>query len=177
MLAELKPRIDRLIGRYHGYILFADAATSTPIISGVFFLPREKEIPHLTKGRAPSAWLRRFHRRNKISGVELLAPLDSLWAHQCLIRNTACAIYLDRNNAIDALLRGGSCDSFISPTVTVFRKLPQKMGMPIRPGRAKSKLNVADLPTRNLHVPYEAEHISGFKQLLALLNECLSRLD
>ena len=176
-MAELKPRIARGLDRRHDFILFTDAATSTPLIAGVLFRPSSRKALQLTTGRVLSAWLRRFHRRNKISGSEMLAPLAFLWTHGRLLRNSACAIYLDINNAIAALLRGGSCDGFIAAMVEVFWQLIQKLGMVVWIGRATSKLNIADLPTRNLPIPYEIEHISEFRQLLALLNECLSWIE
>ena len=177
VLAELKPRIARGLGRCPDFILFTDAATRTPLIAGVLFRPSSRRVLQLTKGRVPSSWLRRFHRRNKIFGAEFLAPLAFLWTHGRLLRNSACTIYLDSNNAIASLLRGDSCDSFIAAMVAVFWKLIQKLGMVVLIGRVTSKLNVADLPTRYLPTPFEVEHISEFRQLLALLNECIAWLE
>ena len=74
VLRGLKPRIARILNRYPDFILFTDAATITPLIAGVLFHPKLARVLQLTKSRAPSAWLRRFHRRNKIFGSELLAP-------------------------------------------------------------------------------------------------------
>ena len=170
---ELKPRIAHSLNSHPDFVLFTDAATSNPLIAGVLFRPRSTKVLQLTTGRVPSAWIRRFHRRNKIFGSELLAPLAFIWTHQDLMRGKACAIYLDSNNALAALLRGDSCDSFIVAMVAVFWKLVQKLGMAVWLGRVKSKLNVADLPTRNLQLPYQVEHSSEFKRLLALLTECL----
>ena len=74
VLAELKPRIARGIGRRPDSVLFTDASTTDPIIDGVRFRHMETKIPQLTTDHAPSALLRRFHLRNKIHGSELLAP-------------------------------------------------------------------------------------------------------
>ena len=177
VLAELKPRIARGLDRRPDFILFTDSATSTPLIAGVLFRPISRKVLQLTTGRVPSARLRRFLRRNKIFGSEMLSPMAFLWTHGRILRNSACAIYLDSNNAIAALLRGGSCDGFIAAMVEVFWQLIQKLGMVVWIGRVTSKLNIADLPTRNLPTPYEIEHRSELRHLLALLNECLSWLE
>ena len=174
-IKELRPRIAQGLNSHPDLILFTDAATSNPLIAGVLFKPRSTRAIQLTTGRAPSAWLRRFNVKNKIFGPELLAPLAFIWSHQDLMRGKACTIYLDSNNALAALLRGDSCDSFVVAMVAFFWKLVQKLGMAVWLGRVKSKLNVADLPTRNLKLPYQIEHTSEFKRFLALLKECLFR--
>ena len=91
-----------------------------------------------------------------------------------MLANPACTVYLDSNNAIASLLRGGSCDSFISAMVAVFWKITQQLGTAVWIGRAKSKLNVADLPARNLPNPFGVERISEFRHRLAPLGECLA---
>ena len=75
--------------------------------------------------------------------------------HQKLLSNSTCAIYLDSNNAIAALLRGDSCDSFIAAMVATFWKLAQRLGMAVWSGRVRSKLNADDLPTRHLSIPFD----------------------
>ena len=149
-MAELKPRIARGINSRPDFILFTDAAASATLIAGVLFRPRSTGVLQLTTGRAPSAWLSRFHRRNKIFGTALPAPLDFVRNRQKLVNNSTCAFYLESNNAIAALLRGDSFDSFVAEIVATFRRLAQQLGMAVWIGRVRSKLNVADLPTRSL---------------------------
>ena len=131
----------------------------------------------LTTGRVPSAWLNRFHIRNKIFGSELLALLAFVWTHQKLLTNSTCTFYLDGNNAIAAFLRGDSFDSFIAAMVATFWKLAHRLGMAVWIGRVRSKLNVSDLPTRSLPLPLDVERSSEFTRLLAIKAECLEWLD
>ena len=41
--------------------------------------------------------------------------------------------------------------------VAMFWKLARKPGMAVWIGRVKSKLNITDLPTRNLPIPYPVQ--------------------
>ena len=140
---------------------------------GCFSAPEHSGLSITLKEGPPSVWLHRFRRKSKISGAELLAALAFFRTHQTLLKNASVALCLDSNNAIESLLRGDSCDSFISATVAVFWKLTQQLGIAIWVGRVKSELTVADFPTRSLPVPYPAEHSSEFKNLPSLMNECL----
>ena len=69
-----------------------------------------------------------------------------------------------------------SIGSFVADTVAVFGSLYRSTEWPFWVGRVKSMLNVADIPARNLPAPCEVEHISDFRQIIALPDECLSRL-
>ena len=167
VLPKLKPRIARGLISLPDFILFTDATTSAPLIAGVLFKPRDTRAPRLTTGRVPSARLNRFRRRNKIFGSELLPPLEFARTDQKRLANSTFTFYLDSNNAIAFLLRGDSCDSYIAATAATFWKLAHRLGMAVRIGRFRPKLNVADLPTRSLPPPplmsNKAQNSSSFK--------------
>ena len=135
------------------------------------------ESPILQIGSDPSSRMRRFCRRNRIFGSELLAPQAFTWSKKFLMRNSSRNIYLDRNNAIDARFLSGSCDRFIASTVAAFGMLVQRLGTAVWNGRAQSMLSGAYFHTRSPLPPYEVERRSELIHLFALLYECLAMRD
>ena len=61
--------------------------------------------------------------------------------------------------------------------VANFWKLARWLGMAVWIGRVRSKLNVADLPTRIPPLPFDVERISEFNRLLAHKAECPQWID
>ena len=176
VLTELRPRVPRGIQRSPFWVLFTDAATKTNLMAAILFRGGACSSPRIQfsmVGSVPSAWLKRFHSRNKIYGSELLAVVAFVWAHAKLLAGKSVNLYIDSNNAIAALTRGDTPDDFLASLVSVFWKLAQAFSIDIWIGRVRSKLNIADLPTRHVKLPFPVKRSEPFPHLLPLMTQCL----
>lgn len=117
--------------------------------------PRGPPARISTVGNVPRARLARFHARNKIYGSELLAPLASLWMHLGFFAGSSVNLYMDSNNCIASLTRGDTCDDFTASAVALFWRLTHRYSIDLWIGRVRSKLKIADPPTKKAALPFQ----------------------
>ena len=171
VISSLKPRIPRPLCKGPDYVLYTDAATSTTRIDAL--LSQGNSLPPvaliLAVSRAPTSWIRRFHHKNLIFGLELLAPLAFIWQHRKLLSGEAINLYIDNNNVLTSLVRGDSTNSFIAAMVACFWRIAEAFSIDIWLGRVSSKKNPSDLPTRQAQIPYPVKKRVEFSELFKLL--------
>ena len=103
--------------------------------------------------------------------MEMLAPLALLWTAHGLLRHKRINLYIDNDTASNTLIRGDCADAFLAAMIKAFWKLAEKLQLDIWIGRVGSKVNPADLPTRNVKLPFPAKSRIHFRNFLALLRE------
>ena len=122
--------------------------------------------------RSP-AWISRIHSRNKIYGSDLLAPLAFAWLHSGLLRDSSINLYMGSNNCIASLTRGDTPGDFMGAMVAEFWRLCQLRSIDVWIGRVRSKLNIADIPTKKVKLPLRVGKTEFYHNLLPLLPQCV----
>ena len=98
----------------------------------------------------------------------MLAPHAFLLVNLKFFANSSINLYMDSNNCIASLTRGDAIDDFIAAMVALFWKLTHRYSIDIWIGRARSKLNIADLPTKKFKRPLQAVKSQAFPSFLPL---------
>ena len=80
---------------------------------------------------------------------------------------------MDSNNCIASLTRGDTPGDFLAAMVAEFWRLCQLRSIDVWIGRVRSKLNIADLPTKKGKLPLRVGKTEAFPNLLPLLLQCV----
>ena len=81
-------------------------------------------------------------------------------------------IYLDNNNRLEAIVRGGSNTGIIAILVARFWHMVHRFDICAWFSRVRSDLNPADLPTRGEKLPFCPRFRAGFSPFIPLPNRC-----
>ena len=130
-------------------------------------------ISELLVSYVPAFWRKHFHIKNIIMGCEMLAPLAFLRSSGPKLRGKRINLYIDNNSAAGALIRGDCSNPTLAATVCVFWEIAEAYSIDIWIGRAPSKLNIADIPTRKGSLPFPSAEQAQFRNLYKLLLEML----
>ena len=123
----------------------------------------------LAVSRVPKFWASRFNAKNEIFGMELLAPLAFLWFNRKQLANRAIYLYIDNNNVATSLVRGDSGTDSIAAMIAMFWRIAEAYSIDVWIGRVSSKRNPADLPTREVQLPFKVLRRMEFNELFKLL--------
>ena len=175
ILSSLHPQIPRPVNRKPDLVIYTDAAFLTRKLAALALSTYEglTSAPLLAVSSTPTAWLKRFNRKNPIVGMELLAPLAMIWSCPSFLRHSRINLYVDNDTVSNSLIRGDCTDPFIAAMIKVFWMLAENLQLDIWIGRVGSKVNPADLPTRLQKLPFKVKHSIHFRGLFALLCEVL----
>lgn len=174
ILTELRPKVTRSVSRFPDFVIYSDAATSSNRIAALLFTGGQKGDPIVLLeacSGVPKAWNEAFHKTNLIYGLELLALLGFIYMNRALLANCTVNIYIDNNNALASVIRGDSNTTIIADMVAVFWRALVALGIDVWLGRVGSKLNIADIPTRDKpRLPFKVLQRSQYKELFTLLD-------
>ena len=173
VLSSLRPGIPRPPNRRPDMIVYNDASLLTRRIAALTVSTHNGEVTAdlLIASATPSAWMSRFHRRNPIVGMEMLAPLAFLWMRRSFIRNKRINLYIDNDTASNTLVRGDCADPFLAAMIKLFWKFAEELRLDIWIGRVGSEVNPSDIPTRNMKLPFPVKRSIHFRNLFAMLRE------
>ena len=90
-----------------------------------------------------------------------------------MLRGKRINLYIDNNTAASALIRGDCAHPTLAAMVCVFWEIAEAYSIDIWIGRVKSKLNIADIPTRKGPLPFPSVPQAQFRNLYKLLLEVL----
>ena len=171
VISQLTPRIPRDPEAAPDFALYTDAATSTMRIAALLFrgLLLPPQVLILALSRAPAFRVRRFCAENPIFGLEMLAPLAFLWMHRHKLQGKSVNLYIDNNNVLTSLVRGDSSSELMAAMIACFWKIAEEFSIDIWLGRVPSKKNPADLPTREVELPFPVCQRVEFHELFKLL--------
>ena len=112
ILKSLHPRIPRFSNRKPDLIVYTDAALLSRRIAALTISTHKGQTVAdlLLTARAPSAWMARFHKRNPIIGMEMLAPLAFIWNCKHILKKKSLGLYIDNDTASNTLIRGDCAD-------------------------------------------------------------------
>ena len=165
VISRLQPRTPWGSGKGPDYVLYTDAATSSGRIAAL--LLKGNKLPPivliLAVARAPNFWMSRFNAQNRIFGMEMLAPLASIWMNRKKLTCASINLYIDNDNVLTSLVRGGSSCDIISATVACFWRISEARSIDIWIGRVPSKKNPADIPARQAHIPFPVNKRVGLE--------------
>ena len=123
---------------------------------------------------APAVWVYHFRSTCWIFGLELLALVAFLQdaAHEL----AGCSIwcYMDSNNSLAAMPRGGSNTAVIAGLVARAWELIHRYHIRAWFSRVPSKLNQADFLTRGKAPPFPPTRRHGFRSISKLYRTCRS---
>ena len=173
VLSSLQPRVPRPTNCLPDVVIYTDAALLSRRIAALVLSSQKSCLSAdlLAVSTTPRFWFKRFHKRNPIIGMEMLAPLALLWAAQSFLRGLRVNLYIDNDTASNTLIRGDCADPFLSAMIKAFWRLAEKLHIDIWIGRVGSKVNPADLPTRHTKLPFPVKRNIEFKGLFTLLRE------
>ena len=137
-------------------MIFQNQATSQP------------KIGLLVVSQVPKYWATAFVRTNMIYGLEMLALLAFIFTMRHRLAGKSINIYIDNNNALCSLIRGDANTEIIAHMCATFWRALQVMGIDVWLGRVGSKLNIADLPTRDPPLPFPVGSRTEYKELFKL---------
>ena len=103
--------------------------------------------------------------------MEMLAPLAILWTARSFLRGKRVNLYIDNDTTSNSMVRGECADPYLAAMIRSFWKLSEKLQVDVWIGRVGSKVNPADLPTRQKTLPFPVQRTIQFKSLFALLCE------
>ena len=85
------------------------------------------------------------------------------------LQGSSINCYLDNNNALAPLIKGDINTTIIAAMVATFWRLLRKFSIDIVLGRARSKLSIADRPTRSkADLPYECGSLAEPRELFRI---------
>ena len=157
-------------------MLFTDAAAKTGIFAAILRNGGSRTADsalYRTTDVVPHAWPSLFLCKNKIYETEILSPLAFVWFHASIIRNSSINLYMGSNNCIASLARGDTPGDFLAGAVAEFRRICRLLSIDIWIGRVRSKLNIADLPTKKAKLPLRVGKTEAFPNLLPLMPQCV----
>ena len=164
----------------HDWLLYTDAATNPPCICALLFDPR-KAVAGLDTQRVAYVrpWTQLFKQTCLIFGLGLLALAAFVEDHGPRLAGKSIWIYMDNNNCLSAMTRGDSNTEAIAILVGRIWGTLQRYHISAWFSRIPSKLNPADLPTRNKRLPFSALKKGSFNSLsflFRLVKKYLHRL-
>ena len=170
VLLNLTPRIPRASCKPPDFVLYTDAATSSRSIAAILFQGGSNPpiVQKLATSRVPKFWTSRFNAKNEIFGMELLAPLAFIWFNRKQLTNKTVNLYIDNNNVVTSLVRGDSGADFIAAMIAMFWRIAEAHSIDVWIGRVSSKRNPADLPSREVQLPFKVLRRMEFRELFKL---------
>ena len=168
VLSSLHPRVPRFSNRKPDLVVYTDAALLSRRIAAVVLSTKNRKIEAimLVEATTPQSWFRKFHQRNPIIGMEMLAPLGAVWTLTSLFADKCINLYIDNDTTANTLIRGECTDAFLSAMIRAFWKLSEEIKADIWIGRVGSKVNPADLPTRHKSFPSPLGGVFTLKECL-----------
>ena len=158
------------------WIIYTDASSISEIIAAVAFKGTPagfKSASEAFSAKVPSVWKHQSRCANRIYGFELLAPVASLWTWRKELAGKKVIIFIDNNAALSALIRGDSVSGISAALVATFWFIAQEANIWTWLARVRSKLNIADLPTRYQKILTQNKPALNFKNLFNLLSDSL----
>ena len=161
------PRIPRWAARPPDFALYTDASSKSNMIAALLIRGATKhpDALELSKSAAHRFCLNRFNRQDVISGLEMLAPLDFLWANRKKISHSSTNLYIDNNNVHTSLVRGDSGADIIAAAIALFWMIAESHSIDIWIGRVSSKNNPDGIPTRNVPLPCKILKKTGLSEI------------
>ena len=132
VFSSLHPRIPRPVNRRPDLAVYTAAALLSRKIAALVLSSHQSSIPAvlLAVATTPTAWIKRFHRKNPIIGIEMLAPLALLWSSPSFMRHVRANLYIDNDSASNSLIRGDCVGPFLAAMINFFldacRKSPTR---------------------------------------------------
>ena len=111
-----------------------------------------------------------FESTSTIFGLELSAIVLTIYRSRATLRNKAVVIYTDNNAALAALINGDSSSRAAYTLIATFWFIAATYNMSVWFERVETKRNIADLPTRNVALPFSSNEISEFPSLSEALD-------
>ena len=152
------------------WIAYTDADTSSSLFCALLF---DASATHPTiqcrwTARSPTTWGYLFRNTARIVGLETLAILAFSGERAHKRPNTCLWLYIDSNNALEAIVRGDSPTDIIAIAVARIWGILQRFNIRDWFPRVRSKLNPSGLPTRYKLPPYPIRHPARFRNLCEL---------
>ena len=148
------------------WLLYTDAASNPPCICALLFVPR-KGTNGLDSQRVAFVrpWAQLFRQTCLIFGLELLALAAFVEDFAPHLAGQSIWIYMDNNNCLSAMTRGDSNTEAVAILVGRIWGTLQRYHISAWFSRIPSKLNPADLPTRDKRLPFSAKTKGSFNSL------------
>ena len=153
-------------------VVFTDSATSTAIIAAVAigradFLVNEtaQEARKTVTGKY---WEALFDSTNLIYGLEMLALLAILYYPNNRLRNKNATFHIDNANAFDAVVKNSARPSVIVAMTHLIWHRIYELGITAWFEWVPGNRNIADLPTRNVTIPFKCVEGKTFPDLRKL---------
>ena len=156
--------------------LYADASSSTKLIDAPLFKGSTKPplVLEMNTSRVHEYWGNRLGRKNAISGLEMLAPIDFSGENRRQLDGRLINLNIANNSVIASMVRGDSGTDMVAATISLFWQISESFAIDIWLRRVSSKRNSAVLPTRHAPIPVKFEKRMDFSQLCELLQLTLN---
>ena len=173
-LRNLSARKVRARSDRPGWIIFTDAATGTAIIAAVTFNYKDFKTNEtafeLIKAKTGNYWGILFDKTNKIYGLEMLALLAKLYQPNEELRGCNVTFHIDNTNAFDAVVKNTATPTVIVAMTHLIWHRIRDLGITAWFEWVPGTKNIADLPTREVALPYKCENSKEFLNLRKLFD-------
>ena len=154
------------------WVIFTDAATSAEIIAAISFKRADFEIgesaSEVISAVAGPYWDHLFDKTNKIYGLEMLALLEKLYRPNWDIRNQNATFHIDNRNAFEAVIKNNATPTVIGAMAHLIWHRIRALQITAWFEWAPGTRNIADLPTRNVDIPFVCRNRRSFENLREL---------
>ena len=166
MLLAARPRVIYPMTSTPQRIIFTDEATSTLIAAIIIFYPSSCAVVPVAEAcrvmTAGQGMCDLFIETNLIYGLEMLANVQTAADPDLDLDGQCVTFYIDDNNAISALIKGGSGTVIISVLSRIFWEICGRSGIMPWLERAPSPVNIADIPARFGELPFRSKSTAKF---------------
>ena len=178
VIAEFTPRLAIPRPARADWLIYTDAATHPPTLCALLFKGSSFSpvLDLCASQRTAVTWDYLFRNTALIYGLEMLALVSFFEDQAPRLRGSCCWVYLDSNNCLAALTRGDSNTDVIAVLVARFWRTVQRFDICVWFSRVRSKVNPADLPTRDKQLPFRAKKYTRFPALKQLYTHCRGEL-
>ena len=153
-------------------VVFTDAATSTATIAAVTIIRKDfdtdETIQEVRKTKTGKYWETLFESTNLIYGLEMLALLALLFYPNNHLRNKNVTFHIDNMNAFEAIVKNTAGPSVIVAMTHLIWHRIYELGITPWFEWVPGTRNIADLPTRDVPIPFKCVEQNTFPDLRKL---------
>ena len=112
---------------------------------------------------ATAADIAHCNETSVIYGLELYAVVASVFSLRYQLQGKTLSIYIDNNAALSALIKGDSCSIRVGRLISFLWYLSAAFDITLWFERVSSALNIADLPSRGVKLPFPLQESQKFE--------------